>query len=91
MSSYDELLVGALAIIFAIVALVISAGPWDAPYRLRTISAVASRFGKPAARGIWVAVAVAAFASGLAIFSGTRPSYATQTQHSALEDDLNDR
>ena len=73
---YDEPLVGSLAIIIAITAMAIAVGPWSEPYRLRTISAVNRRFGKPAARGVWMAIAIAALTAGFAILSGVRPSYA---------------
>ena len=83
--SYDETLVGSLAIIMAIIAAVISAGPWEAPYRLRTFSAITRRYGKAAARAVWIAIAVASFIAGLAIFSGTRPSYAVPAQQNTLD------
>ena len=78
--SYDEGLVGSLAIIIAIVAAAIAVGPWTQPYRLRTFSAISERFGKPVARGVWVAIAVALLTSGLAILTGLRPSYADPVQ-----------
>lgn len=83
--SYDEPLVGSLAIIFAIVAVTVALGPWHGPYRLRSFSAVVRRFGKPAARGLWMAIAIALMSAGIAIISGFRPSYATPTQQSSLE------
>lgn len=73
---YDEPLVGSLAIILAITAAAIAVGPWTEPYRLRSISAVNQRFGKPAARGVWIAISIAALTAGFAILSGVRPSYA---------------
>ena len=73
---YDDLLVGSLAILCAIAAAAIAVGPWAQPYRLGTLSAICRRFGKPAARGVWCAVSIALFASGFAILSGFRPSYA---------------
>ena len=73
---YDEPLVGSRAILVAIAAAAIAVGPWTQPYRLRTFSAICRRFGKPVARGIWVAIALALLTSGLAILSGLRPSYA---------------
>ncbi|TWT83327.1 hypothetical protein CA13_47920 [Planctomycetes bacterium CA13] len=73
---YDDTLVGSLAILFSIVATAIAIGPWSTPYQLRTIGAIKDRFGKSAARGVWFAVALAAFAAGITILSGARPSYA---------------
>lgn len=73
--SYDEPLVGSLAILIALASLGIAVGPWSRPYELRSVHAVHRRFGKPAARGIWVLVAAASLASGLAILSGFRPGY----------------
>ncbi|MGB7346160.1 MAG: hypothetical protein WBD20_18220 [Pirellulaceae bacterium] len=83
--SYDETLVGGLAIIIACVAIGIAAGPWQTPYKLRTISLVSDRFGKPAARSVWFAIALAALAAGIAIINGVRPSYATTSQQTSLE------
>lgn len=74
--SYDEPLVGAVAIVLAVIAAAIAVGPWSQPYRLRSFSAITQRFGKPVARGIWVAIAVASLTAGLAILTGIRPSYA---------------
>lgn len=73
---YDEPFVGTLAIIAAAVAGVVAVGPWAEPYRLKTFAAICRRFGKPVARGVWVAIALALLSSGLAILSGLRPGYA---------------
>jgi hypothetical protein len=83
--NYDEIFVGLLAIFFACVATGISVGPWDAPYRLRTIAMVTDRFGKPAARSVWLVIALASLAAGIAIISGTRPAYATQSQQAPVD------
>ncbi len=82
---YDEPLVGSLAIILAIIAAVIAVGPWASPYRLRTFSAITQRFGKPVARGVWVAIAVASLTAGLAILTGMRPSYADPAHTADLD------
>ncbi len=74
--SYDEPLVGSLALMLSGVALAIAVGPWQQPYQLRSVCAVQRRFGKPAARGLWVLVAAASLVSGLAILSGIRPAFA---------------
>ncbi|TWU60025.1 hypothetical protein Poly51_02990 [Rubripirellula tenax] len=76
--SYDEPLVGGLSIALSMIATFIAVGPWDQPYDLRSIRAVRARYGKPVARGVWIAIAVAAFSSGVAILGGIRPSYAEQ-------------
>jgi hypothetical protein len=83
--SYDEPLVGSLAIIVAVAAVAIAVGPWSQPYRLKTISAVNRRFGKPAARGVWIAIAIASLTAGFAILSGVRPGYAVPAQRINLE------
>ena len=83
--SYDEAFVGSLAIGFSIAAVVIAFGSWDLPYRLHSVSAFQRRFGKPAARGLWVAVGVALLMAGISIFNGFRPSYAQPSQHSAID------
>lgn len=72
----DEVLVGTIALTLAAIAMVIASGPWQAPYELRTIKAVLSRFGKPAARGVWFLVAFASLIAGVSILGGFRPSYA---------------
>jgi hypothetical protein len=83
--SYDETFVGSLAIIMAIVAAAIAVGPWNRPYRLRSFSAISQRFGKSVARGVWVAIAVAALTAGLAILTGLRPSYTHPAQRAELD------
>ncbi len=49
---YDEPLVAIVAISLALVAAAIAIGPWNGPYRLRTIDAVSNRYGKPVARAL---------------------------------------
>ena len=83
--SYDEQLVGALSIILSVLATLIATGHWDAPYQLRTISAVSRRYGKSAARCVWIAIAIASFAAGIAIINGVRPPYAVPAHQSSLE------
>jgi hypothetical protein len=73
---YDDSFVGSLAILVAIGAAAIGVGPWAEPYRLRSFAAICERFGKPVARGVWVAIALALLSSGYAILSGLRPGYA---------------
>ena len=74
--SYGDTLVGFVALALAFVALSIAVGPWSRPYELRTISIILDRYGKQAARGAWVAIAIAVFAAAIAILNGVRPSYA---------------
>lgn len=76
MENYSEPLVGCIAIALAATATAVSLGPWDRPYELRTVAAVRRRFGKAAARFLWLAVAATALVSGLAILTDARPSYA---------------
>lgn len=80
--SYDEPLVGSLAVLFAIVSAAVALGPWHGPYQLKSIAAVKQRFGKVAARGVWVAISLALLTAGLAILSGVRPSYAVPATQS---------
>ena len=80
--SYDEPLVGSVALIFAVVAAAISAGPWSGPYQLRTVAAIHRRYGKSAARFLWLGVAITSFTAGTAILSGVRPSYAIPAEQS---------
>ena len=83
--SHDETLVGIIAVIFAIVSLAIAAGPWEGPYRLPTVMAVSRRYGKPLARGVWVAIAVASLTAGVAILTGLRPGYALPSHRTQLD------
>jgi hypothetical protein len=78
-TSYDEILVGCVAITLALISLAIAIGPWDKPYQLGSVSAIHRRFGKFAARIFWVVLALASFSSGVIILSGLRPSYAVQS------------
>ena len=78
--SHDEVLVGSVAIVLAVIALAIGLGPWPEPYRLRTFANITQRFGKPVARGAWVAIAVASLTAGLAILTGMRPGYTAPAQ-----------
>lgn len=72
----DEFFVGCLALAISTIATAISIGPWSAPYQIRTFSHVQSRFGKPAARLVWLVIAIVSGGSGAAILSGLRPGYA---------------
>lgn len=83
--SYDETLIGSVAVMLAIVAGAIGIGPWTEPYRLRTFSALTQRYGKPVARGVWVAIALASLTAGFAILAGVRPSYAVPTQQAGVD------
>ena len=69
MNNYDEVFVGALAIFVAAVAIAVALGPWKSPYQLRSCAAIVRRFGKPAARGLWFAIAIALMSAGVAIIS----------------------
>tara|TARA_R110002049_G_scaffold2750_2_gene21514 strand:- start:321437 stop:321727 length:291 start_codon:yes stop_codon:yes gene_type:complete len=74
--SYDESLVGLISVLSAVTAAAIAVGPWSVPYELKTIAAIKQRFGKPAARGVWVALAIGFLTAGFAILNGIRPPYA---------------
>jgi len=82
---YDEPLVAAVAIGMAMIAAGIAVGPWNGPYRLRSIDAVSHRYGKTVARAVWIVVAVTMFATGLAIVSGVRPTFAVPSQDVSVE------
>jgi len=73
----DEILVGSLAIIFSLLGFSIGVGPWEAPYQLRTFQRVGQRYGKTAARAVWILVSLAFLLVALAVLLGLRPSYAT--------------
>ncbi len=72
----DVFFVGCLALAISSVATAIAIGPWTAPYQIRTFEHVQTRFGKPAARLLWLIIAIISGGSGAAILSGMRPSYA---------------
>lgn len=74
--SYDETLIGSIAMIMALISFLIAFGPWAKPYQLPTMMAVSRRYGKAAARGLWLLIALASLASGVAILGGLRPGYA---------------
>ena len=76
----DEILVGSLALAFAVVSFSIGVGPWSAPYQLRTIQVVAKRYGKPAARVVWVVISLAFLVVGMVVLLGLRPSYANLSE-----------
>lgn len=72
----DEILVGSLALAFAMVCFSIGVGPWKAPYQLRTFQAVTKRHGKTTARVVWVLISLAFLVVGVAVLLGLRPTYA---------------
>lgn len=76
MNSYNDMLVASIALIGSVFALAISLGPWTTPYRLRSISHVVNRYGMPAARCVWVVIALVSLFAGVAIASGLRPGFA---------------
>ncbi|MEM6365583.1 MAG: hypothetical protein AAF745_14235 [Planctomycetota bacterium] len=76
MNPYNDLLVASIALIGSFLALAISLGPWTTPYRLRSISHVVDRYGMPAARCVWIMIALVSLFAGVAIAGGFRPSFA---------------
>ncbi len=78
--------VGGLSLLFGFVAAGIAAGPWDPPYRLRSIEAIQRRFGRAAARLAWLVLALTCFASAISILSGIRPSYAAPSGEPTVAD-----
>ncbi|EMI54810.1 hypothetical protein [Rhodopirellula sallentina] len=77
----DEFLVSCLALSLSVIATGIALGPWDAPYKIRSVAHIENRFGKFAARLVWVVIAIVSGGSAAAIISGVRPAYATPTVH----------
>ena len=73
----DEILVGGLAIVFAVLGFSIGIGPWEKPYQLSTFQRVRERHGKPAARAAWIILSIAFLLVGIAALMKLRPSYAT--------------
>lgn len=74
---YDEFLVGVIALALAVLATGFATGPWATPYQLTSIANVQSRYGKHAARCIWLLIAILSGTSGAAILTGLRPSFAS--------------
>jgi len=72
----DEWLVGGLAGVMSLCFLAFALGPWEKPYQLRAIQAIAERFGKLVARFFWLLLAVMMGGLGIAIVTGKRPGYA---------------
>lgn len=70
----DECFVGCLAIGVAIITLVIALGPWNLPYRSRAMISIGERYGKKAARLVWLLIAIISAASGVSILNEIRPS-----------------
>jgi Mg2+/citrate symporter len=81
LSSFDQPLVGSIALVIATAAAIAGVGPWDSPYQLRTFAAIDQRYGRLAARLIWIAIAAVLMTMGLAIISGWRPSYVSAKAH----------
>jgi len=75
-TDYNDLFVAAVALVGSVTALAASVGPWTLPYRLRTFSAIADRFGMTVARAAWMVVAIVSLMAGIAIACGIRPGYA---------------
>jgi len=80
----DEFFIGCLALMVATIAIAIALGPWTRPYRIGSVARVENRFGKPAARSVWLIVAIIAAASGSAILTGLRPGYAAPTNQEEM-------
>ncbi|MCA9136988.1 MAG: hypothetical protein KDB00_09515 [Planctomycetales bacterium] len=76
MNSYNDWFVATVALIGSAAALAAGLGPWENPYRLRTIAGVVDRYGMVVARAVWIVVAIISLIAGIAIASGVRPSYA---------------
>lgn len=82
--STDEFLVGYSALALSAIATAIAIGPWAAPYKIRSVNYVRERFGKLAARSLWLAVAIITGGSGVAILNGVRPDYAAPSVQQEL-------
>lgn len=77
--SHDEALVGTVALLVAGLSIFFAVGPWSLPYELRSIAGVEAKFGKQAARCVWLLIAILSGVSSIAILSDVRPSYAAPT------------
>lgn len=75
-NQYTDLIVAAVAISGALVSFGIGVGPWEPPYKLRSIAPVVERYGLSAGRCIWIVIALVSLVAGMAIASGVRPGYA---------------
>ncbi|MDM4018740.1 hypothetical protein [Roseiconus lacunae] len=82
MINYNDLFVSCVAMLGSATAFAVGIGPWQEPYRLRTVAMIAQRYGMPAARMLWIAIAIISLVAGIAIARGIRPSYARPTPES---------
>lgn len=73
----ESVFVGSIALVLAVSSLAISIGPWRAPYELKTIARIESRYGMIAARSFWVVIAAVTGILAALILSGWRPAYAS--------------
>ncbi|MCC9604091.1 hypothetical protein LOC67_26355 [Stieleria sp. JC731] len=80
MINYNDLFVSCLAMLGSASAFAIAVGPWQEPYRLRTIARIVDRYGMTTARVVWVSIAIVSLIAGVAIASGIRPTYAQPSQ-----------
>lgn len=72
---WDDLIVGGLALGLAAMATASAAGMMSSPYRLGSVRSIQQRYGEPAARIFFLALAALMLLTGTAILSGLRPSY----------------
>lgn len=79
-TSYNDLFVASIAFAGSATAFAVGIGPWKNPYRLRSIAAIVNRYGMTAARCLWIAIAIIALVTGIAIASGVRPEFSKPNQ-----------
>lgn len=72
----DQILVAAVAAALGCLAFLAALQLWLPPYRLRSIAAVETRWGRPAARGLLLLISLLLFALAAVIAVDLRPAYA---------------
>lgn len=72
---FDDFFVGSVAMALAGLAVAAACSKLPAAYRLRSVRSIQQRFGEPAVRFFFLALATLMFASGAAIWGGLRPPY----------------
>ncbi len=75
----DQIIVAAVAAAVGSLATLAALQVWTAPYRLRSIAALESRFGRNAARWFLVLIALLLFGIAYAVAIDLRPGYATMS------------
>lgn len=75
--AFDDLLVAAISVVLAVAAWVAAWGRWQAPFHLRSVSAIDQRYGRGAARTFLFLIGLALMILAITIAFDWRPIYAS--------------